>query len=198
MLSDGFHDIPAGKVAMIVTHLEMRAPPETRAVSLVEGVSFHSVEATTSWFRDIFTRVGSLEWLWYGRLKLKDKTLSDILEDPLVEHYTLRKDGRDEALLELDFRTEGECELAYFGLTPALIGTGSGRFLMNAAIERAWAHPISRFHVHTCTFDSPQALGFYRRSGFTPVRQQVEIDDDPRLTGILPMDAAPSVPVFRP
>ena len=31
-----------------------------------------------------------------------------------------------------------------------------------------------------------------------PEIEQVEIDDDPRLTGILPMDAAPSVPVFRP
>ena len=66
---------------------------------------------------------------------------------------------------------------------------------MNEAIARAWARPITRFHVHTCTTDSPQALSFYVRSGFTPYRQEVEVDDDPRVLGILPMDCAPNVPM---
>lgn len=196
MLTDGFHDIPAGKVAMIVTYLEMREAPKAHPLHLPEGVEFRPVTADVAWFRDLFLRVGSLEWLWYGRLKLADRALSAILKDPKVEHYTLTRDGRDEALLELDFRTKGACELSYFGLTPALIGTGSGRFLMQEAIARAWSKPIDRFHVHTCTLDSPQALAFYRRSGFTPMRQQVEIGDDPRLTGLLPRDAGPNVPIF--
>lgn len=198
MIADGLHDVPPGKVAMIVTHLEMTAKPELRPVELPEGVSFRAVEATTDWFRDIFHRVGSLEWLWYGRLKLEDAALDAILSDPLVTHHTLSYGGNDEALLELDFRQEGACELSYFGLTTKLIGSGSGRFLMNEAITRAWQRPISRFHVHTCTIDSPQALGFYRRSGFKPVRQQVEIDDDPRLSGLLPAHAARNVPIFKP
>ena len=197
MLENGFHAIPAGKVAMIVTYLEMRAPPAPRPATLPEDVSFHPVAADVAWFRDIFERVGSREWLWYGRRKLDDAALQSILGDPRVEHFTLRRAGADEALLELDFRKEGACTLAYFGLTPALIGTGSGRYLMNRAIERAWANPIERFLVNTCTLDSPQALDFYRRSGFVPVRQQVEIDDDPRLAGVLPRDAAPKVPIFE-
>lgn len=198
MLANGFHDIPPGKLAMIVTHLEMRAPPQINPLSLPQGVTFRAVEADLAWYRDIFTRVGALEWLWYGRLRLDDAALHAILADPQVEHYTLTKDGQDEALLELDFRQEGACELAYFGLTPELIGTGSGRYLMNEAIRRAWRRPIAHFHVHTCTIDSPQALGFYRRSGFTALRQQVEIDDDPRVLGILPETAGPNVPVFTP
>lgn len=198
MLTNGFHAVPPGKVAMIVTYLEMRGRPELRETELPSGVSFHKVEAETYWFRDIFRRVGSAEWLWYGRLKLSDADLSAILNDPLIEHYTLRKDGVDEALLELDFRQTGACELSYFGLTPALIGSGSGRYLMNQAISLSWSRPIERFHVHTCTLDSPQALAFYRRSGFTPIRQDVEIDDDPRILGILPRDAGPNAPVFDP
>ena len=181
---------------MIVTYLEMRKPPDLSAVSLPNGITFEPVQADPAWFRDIFRRVGSREWLWYGRLKLDDAALADILNDPLVEHYTLRQNGQDEALLELDFRQDRACELAYFGLTQGLIGTGSGRFLMNEAINRAWSKPIDRFHVHTCTLDSPQALAFYRRSGFVPARQQVEIDDDPRVTGLLPRDAAPNAPIF--
>ena len=197
MLPDGFHDIPPGKVAMIVTHLEMTEPAATRPVVLPQGVTFHRMTPGPEWYRDIFKRVGSQDWLWYGRLRKTDAELMEILDDPDVEVYTLRRDGADEALLELDFRVPEECELAYFGLTNRLIGTGSGRYLMNEAVSRAWSRPIRRFHVHTCTIDSPQALSFYRRSGFTPTRQQVEIDDDPRLIGVLPEDNGPNVPMFR-
>ncbi len=196
MLSDGFHDVAKGKLAMIVTHLEMHAQAPMKEVSLPEGITFRQVQATPEWYRDIFTRVGSLEWLWYGRLKMPDAELLATINDPKVMIFTLSKDGVDEALLELDFRGDGECELAYFGLTPKLIGTGAGRYLMNQAISHAWAAGISRFHVHTCTIDSPQALNFYVRSGFTPYKREVEIDDDPRLIGVLPQDSAGWIPII--
>lgn len=197
MLVDGLHDVPQGKVAMVVTHLEMHAPAPIRPVPTPPGVALRRLQPDLAWYRDIFARVGALDWLWYGRLKMSDSELSTILNNPKVSFYTLARDGQDEAMLELDFREDGQCELAYFGVTSKLIGTGSGRFLMNEAIRLAWAQPIKRFHVHTCTFDSDQALSFYNRSGFTPYRRQVEIDDDPRLIGLLPETAAPHVPLIR-
>ena len=45
MLSDGYHDIPPGKVAAVVTHLEMREPAPLRPVPAPEGVSLERVEA---------------------------------------------------------------------------------------------------------------------------------------------------------
>lgn len=196
MLGDGYHDVPAGKLAMVVTHLEMHSPAPVRDVPLPDGIALRQVTPTLDWYRDIFQRVGSQEWLWFGRLKMSDAELIAILNDPDVAFYTLSKDGQDEALLELDFRRKGECELAYFGLTPALIGAGAGRYLMNHAIATAWSKPIKRFHVHTCTIDSPQALAFYIRSGFTPYKRQIEVADDPRLTGMLGRDAGPNVPII--
>ncbi len=196
MMANGLHEVPPGKVAMVVTHLEMSSPARLRGGSLPDGTRFRQVDADVVWFRDVFDRVGR-PWLWYGRETLTDDALAAILSDPGVMHYTLEKDGRDEALLELDFREDGACELAYFGLTSALIGTGAGGYLMDRAIDLAWSAPITRFHVHTCTFDSPQALGFYIRSGFTPYKQQVEIDDDPRLTGVLAKGSAPHIPIIR-
>lgn len=196
MLSDGFHDVPAGKLAMVVTYLEMNAAAPVRPVALPDGITFTRVTPTLDWYRDIFNRVGSQNWLWYGRLKMSDAELGAILGDPNIHFYTLQKDGRDEALLELDFRQSGECELAYFGLTPALIGSGAGRYLMNEAITRAWGQDISRFHVHTCTLDSAQALDFYVRSGFIPYKRSIEIDDDPRVTGVLPRTAATRMPII--
>lgn len=196
MISDGLFEVPAGKVAMIVTHLEMLERADTRDVPLPDGVAFRKVAPDVAWYRDIFDRVGA-DWLWYGRRKIDDAKLAQIISDPNVDIYTLSLNGQDEALLELDFREDGACELAYFGLTSKLIGTGAGRYLMNKAIALAWAKPISRFHVHTCTIDSQQALSFYVRSGFVPYKRQVEIDDDPRLQNLLPEDVAPHLPVIR-
>lgn len=197
MLENGLHDIAAGKMAVIVTYLEMHAAAAITPRNLPEGVSFQQVTAPDpDWYRDIFRRVGSNDWLWYGRLGLDDAGLRAIIHDKDVMVFTLTRDGMDEALLELDFRKSGECELAYFGLTSKLIGTGAGRYLMNQAITQAWAHDIKRFHVHTCTADSPQALGFYQRSGFTPYKRQVEVDDDPRTNGLLPRTSAAWFPAL--
>lgn len=196
MLSSGLHDVPNGMVAMVVTRLQMTAQPPLRDLAVPEGITFRRVTPDLAWYRDLFNRVGA-PWMWYGRRALNDDALMVILNDPKVALYTLSRDGEDEALLELDFRKEGACELGYFGLTPKLIGSGAGRFLMNEAIRLAWAEPITRFHLQTCTLDSPQALNFYIRSGFTPYRRQIELADDPRLTGLLPEDAAPHVPLIR-
>ena len=188
--------VPAGKIAVVVTHLEMLAPAPTREVALPDGITFRQVPPDLAWYRDIFARVGA-PWLWYGRAVMDDAELAQVIRDPNVALYTLTRDGQDEALLELDFRIQGACELAYFGLTSALIGSGAGRYLMNKAINLAWAASITRFHVHTCTADSPKALEFYVRSGFTPFQREIEIGDDPRLTGLLPQDASPHAPPIR-
>ena len=198
MLQTGFHPIPPGKVAAIVTHLEMTAPPPTRPATLPEGASLRQVAApTVAWYRDLFTRVGAQDWMWFSRLRMDDATLETTITDPAVEVHAVEREGRDEGLLELDFREDGSCELAFLGLTAGAQGLGLGRAMMTTAITRAFARPIARLHIHTCTFDSPTALPFYLRSGFVPVRREVEVVDDPRLDGTLPPDAAPQVPVIR-
>ena len=193
MLTDGYHDVPLGKLAMVVTHLEMREAAPSRDVPAPEGVTLRALSPTLDWYRDIFRRVGQ-DWLWFGRLTKTDAELQALLSDADTQFFTLTKDGSDEALLELKFTADCTCELAYFGLTPALIGSGAGRYLMNHAIRTAWARPISRFHLHTCTLDSPQAMSFYIRSGFTPYKRQVEVADDPRLIDLLDKDAGAHVP----
>ncbi|MCV3271639.1 GNAT family N-acetyltransferase [Roseobacter sinensis] len=198
MIADGLHPVPRGKVATIVTHLDMRSKPALRQVDLPAGVNFTALTPDPEDYRDLFRRVGLQEWLWFERMKLSDAEITALVADPQVEMFTLLLDGRAEALLELDFRRPNACELAYFGVTRRLMGQGAGRFLMNEAITRAWDRPIAHFHVHTCTMDSPGALDFYRRSGFIPRRQEVEICDDPRVTGLLPRDAGAHIPIFEP
>lgn len=198
MLSDGFHDIPPGRIAAVVTHLEMRAPAAPRPVPEPEGLTLERVERPdTGWYRELFNRVGGQDWLWFSRLTLSDAELAAILNDPQVELHALMAGSHAVGLLELDFRVAGACELAFFGVTRHLVGAGAGRYMLNHAIAAAWSRPIELFHVHTCTLDSPAALPFYQRGGFVPVRQQIEIAPDPRLTGTLPEGAGPHIPIFR-
>ncbi|WP_415401369.1 GNAT family N-acetyltransferase [Tateyamaria sp. SN3-11] len=196
MLSDGFHDVPKGKLAMIVTDLEMRTC-QLRGVPCPDGLTFARITPDVAAYLDLFDRVGR-DWLWYGRTLLPEAVLAAHLTDPGIHIYTLMKDDQPEALLELDFRTKNECELAYFGLTSALIGTGAGAYLLDRGIELGFAATINRFHLHTCTIDSPQALGFYRRAGLVPIAQRVEVADDPRITQGYDRALAPHVPLIDP
>lgn len=197
MIEDGFHDVPPGRVATVVTHLEMTAPATVRGIDLPDGLTFRRVEKPdVDWYRTLFRRVGAEDWLWFSRLQMSDQELADIVQHELVEVYAVSDGAQDLGLLELDFRLEADCELAFFGVAKDLIGRGVGRFLMDRAIELAWARPIKLFHVHTCTLDSPQALGFYIRSGFQAVRQQIEVAPDPRLNDLIAREAAPQIPIF--
>lgn len=196
LLPHGYHDVPAGALATVVTYLEMTAPAPTRPEHAAAPWTLRPVaRPDLSWYRDLYRRVGA-DWLWSSRLALSDAVLSAILSAHGVAVYALVLDGREEGLLELDFREPGECELAFFGVSPALVGRGAGRWLMNQAIALAWSRPIRRFWVHTCTLDAPAALPFYVRSGFVPYARRVEVYDDPRLSGVLPSTAAPQVPVI--
>ncbi len=195
-LSDGFHAVPAGKLAAVVTSLEMFAKPQARPEPASAPWRFRHVGAPASeWYRDLFRRIGA-EYLWTSRLELGDGALRAILDDPLVEVHALVSEGRDEGLVELDFRTAGQCELVAFGITSTLLGSGAGRWMMNRTLEHVWARPLERFWVHTCTLDHVAALPFYVRSGFRPFKREVEILDDPRRSGLLPAECAHDVPLL--
>ncbi|MBF9197143.1 GNAT family N-acetyltransferase [Microvirga terrestris] len=194
---NGYTDLPPGKIATIVTYLEMRKPPDLPATRQPEGWTLQRIDHDRPRYRSLFRAVGE-PWLWFSRTLLPDDKLSAILDDPKVEAFALHNGTGDVGLLELDFRADSEVELAFLGLVPGFIGQGAGRFLMNEAIRRAFARPTKRFFVHTCTLDSASALPFYIRSGFTPYRRAIEVADDPRLLGLLPREAAPHIPLLTP
>ena len=196
MLKPGFHQLPAGHIAEVITFLEMLERPALRPEAALD-LTLERVETPDlEWYRRIFRVVGG-DYLWFGRLELADADLAQVLHDPMVHVYALRSGTQEAGLLELDFRQEGECELAYFGMAPEFVGGGAGRWLMNRTIDLAWDAGIHRLSVHTCTLDHPAALAFYQRSGFRPYAREVETAEDPRLRGLLPESAAPQVPIIR-
>ena len=193
----GYHPLPPGHLANVVTCLEMTAKPEPRPVPAVGGLSLVRLGAgDTERFRALFRAIGQ-DIMWFSRLIMAEEKLAAIIGDENVHCHALVKDGQDIGLLELDFREAGQCELSFFGLVPSAVGSGAGRHLMNEALTRAWGQSISRLWVHTCTFDHPNALAFYQRSGFKPYAVMVEVHKDPRLTGHLPKHASPNAPLIE-
>ncbi|MGJ3265613.1 MAG: GNAT family N-acetyltransferase [Salinarimonas sp.] len=183
---DGYTDLPPGKLANLVTWLEMTRPPPPRApvrpdLTLVETT--RDIEA----YRALYRRIGA-RWLWMGRLVMSDVALARTLADERLVSRTLVRDGDAIGLMEVFFADDGTAQLAYLGLVPEAIGSGLGRWLMDAALAQAFARPIRRLTVSTCTFDHPDAVAFYVRSGFRPFKRAIEIHDDPRLVGLYPLD----------
>ncbi len=196
-LPDGLHDVPSDRIAAVVTSLEMKARPALRPEIGGPWQLQRLTRPDPGAYRALYGKVGD-EWIWFSRLTMSDAELTAILWHPQVEVYGLEASGQLEGLLELDYRVEGEAELAFFGVTAPLVGGGASRWLMNRALEKVWQRPISRFWVHTCTLDHPAALGFYRASGFVPVSRTIETFPDPRVAGLLPADAAPQIPLLGP
>ena len=196
-LPDGYYELPKGKLANVVTCLEMLAKPPAKDTALPSGFSLQRLTgAKLAEFRHLFKAIGQ-DNMWFSRLFIADERLAAILDDPDIECYALCQNEKPAGLLELNFTEMPNCELVFFGLTPETIGAGVGRALMNVAIAKAWARPIDRFWVHTCHFDHPNAFPFYKRSGFVPYALMVEVHNDPRLTGHLPYSASPHVALIK-
>lgn len=193
----GYLDLPPGRLATLVSYLEMTVPPPRPVPERPDLRLRPWPRPEPEAYRHLYRRVG-LPWLWFSRLLLDDAALAAVLHDPRVEVSVPERAGEAIGILELDFRVEGTCELAFFGLVPEAVGSGAGRWLMDRALALAWRPGVRRVWVHTCHLDHPAALAFYVRSGFRPYKLAVEVFDDPRLTGALPRTAAPHVPLIEP
>lgn len=190
--------VPNEQLATIVTSLEMLRRPPARPLPSSSLALARWQAPSNEKYRALFRRVGT-NWLWFSRLVMEDDRLRAILDDPGIEIYAaVDRAGIELGMIELDFRVAGQCELGFFGLVPELTGKGHGGWLMGHALALAWRKGVERVWVHTCTLDHPAALGFYRRHGFVPYKRTVETFADPRLSGILPADAAPQIPLLEP
>lgn len=193
----GYTPLPKGKIASVVTSLEMRRPfPAAARMSGTVSLLRRVAEPGLDWYRALYRSIGE-DWLWFSRLRMPDAELERTLHDPAVEVYVIAGPRGDElGLVELDFREAGQCELAFFGLVPSSVGYGLGRTAMAEALHLVEASGVERLWVHTCTLDHPNALAFYVKSGFAPFARSIEVADDPRVTGALPRSAAPHVPII--
>ncbi|MEJ8472723.1 GNAT family N-acetyltransferase [Roseibium algae] len=194
---NGYTDLPKGKLAYVVTYLEMLEKASLGSTSR-NDIHLECWERPDRIaFKALFREIGE-EWLWFSRLVISDEALDKKLNDPHCEIYCPMIDGKRVGLLELSFKDPQNVEVAYFGLVPSAIGSGKGRWLMANAVQIAWSRAeTKRLWLHTCTGDSPQAIHFYQSCGYRAFKRAVEVVDDPRCSGHLPRTAGPHVPVIE-
>jgi GNAT superfamily N-acetyltransferase len=202
MIPDGYSELAPGKIASIVTYLEMTERPWKGATLSAGVVRLKQVKKPElDWYRALFRRAGA-QWLWFSRLTMGDEQLKTVLICPATELFLAEAEAGEIGMAELDRSKTPDVEITSFALFPEAIGKGLGRTFMTALLELAWDGPVKtektkRVWLHTCTLDSPAALGFYMKCGFRPYKRAVEVADDPRLRGVLPEGAAPQVPIIR-
>ena len=186
--------LPADHVGAVVTYLEMTEPPAILDVP-PSGLRMTAwEEPDLDRYRALFRKVGG-PWLWYSRLQMDDATLARSLGEV---HEVVALDEENAGFIELDTMAPDRVQIRFLGLAPHLAGQGHGPWLFAETLKRAWRPGVERVTVHTCTLDHPAALPSYLRAGFRPYARAVESFPDPRLTGLLPREVAPHVPLMAP
>lgn len=168
--------LPAGYRLVVVrtTFLEMTEPPRTPPVPRPCGCEVQRWQRPgLDEYRRLFRAVGD-EWGWSGRLILKNGALKEVLHAETNEMYRLFCDQRVAGFAELDRSVAGQAEIAYFGLLPAFIGRGLGKFFLDWTIRKAWENATGRVWLHTCDRDHPRALAVYLKAGFSVDSERVE------------------------
>ena len=156
------------RVPMTVTFFEMTGKPSALPPPQPRGrhAILKAEKPTVHFYRYLYDTIGG-PWLWVDRKKLTPEALTEIIQDPLNHLYVLYTEGSPTGMAELDFRKENACNIAYFGLMPEALGKHLGYFFLYHVCQNAWARPILRLTVNTCTLDHPRALPLYQRIGFT-------------------------------
>jgi len=173
---------PDGRIEITVTYLEMRGSAfRSNRYAKPDGLDVVPVTRCPVHFYRYLFRVVGAPWLWFGQCKKTDAELLEELSHPLVDLYVPYMDGAPAGIVHVDGRAFPDVELLYFGLAPEFIGRGIGGYTLDWTIERVWESGASRFWLHTCTLDSPQAIPVYKRAGFEPYRRETKLIADPRL-----------------
>src|SRR5262249_38262040 len=107
-----------------------------------------------------------------SRRKMPDAALAALLNDPRNELHVLHVDAAPAGFAELDRRQGNDIELVQFGLMPAFIGQGLGKWFLQWTIDKASSYAPTRFWLHTCTLDHPVALPNYLKAGFRLFKEE--------------------------
>ena len=169
--------LPAGYriVPVRTTYLEMRQKPAAGPFPAPPGCSVqHWVHPPVEEYRSFFAVVGG-KWGWSGRSILQDEELETILYAETSEIYLLSCQGQTAGFAELDRSATGRVEISYFGLHPAFIGRGLGRFFLDWTMHKAWEGDTERVWLHTCEYDHPKALATYIKAGFSIFAEKTEM-----------------------
>jgi GNAT superfamily N-acetyltransferase len=155
-----------------VTFLEMHQSKEFP--SPAPGTSFEllSKPVDVNEYRKYYYGVGE-KYFWLDRMVMPDEELYQKINASNVDIFIFNTDNEPAGYIEFA-REEKFVEIVYFGLMPAFIGKGLGKNFLQWVIAKAWSYQPQWIQLNTCTLDHPNALGTYKKAGFTEVKKEIQ------------------------
>jgi len=156
---------------VMVTFLEMHAPKNFP--SLLPNTSFDllSKPIDVNEYRKYYYGVGE-KYFWLDRMVMPDEELFRKINADNADIYIFKINNEAAGYIEF-IREEKFVEILYFGLLPDFIGKGYGKYFLQWVVAKAWSYQPEWIQLNTCTLDHPNALGTYKKAGFTEVRTEV-------------------------
>jgi GNAT superfamily N-acetyltransferase len=172
-----------------VTFLEMHEKP-TAALQPIPGTEFILQEKPidVNDYRSYYYGVGE-KHNWLDRMVMADEELSEKINADNIEIYLFKVNNETAGYIEF-IKESRFTEILYFGIMPAFIGKGLGKYFLQWVIEKAWElnsqpvdvetrhalslHKPEWIQLNTCTLDHPNALPNYKKAGFKEVRTEIQ------------------------
>jgi GNAT superfamily N-acetyltransferase len=155
-----------------VTFLEMHEKKDAPAP--LPGSGFHLLHKPISVqdYRNLYYGVGE-KWYWLDRMVMPDDELFEKINAPNTDIFVFNVNNETAGFIEFVIE-EKFVEIQYFGLLPAFIGKGLGKYFLQWVIAKAWNYSPQWIQLNTCTLDHPLALDVYKKAGFIPVKTEVQ------------------------
>ena len=154
-----------------VTFLEMHERQEFPILLNESRFELLSKPVSVNEYRKYYYGVGEKHF-WLDRIVMPDDELFEKINANNVDIFLFYVDKEVAGYIE--FVKEGKyVEILYFGLMPGLIGKGYGKYFLQWVIAKAWSYQPEWIQLNTCTLDHPNALGTYKKAGFTEVRTEI-------------------------
>lgn len=191
-------DIPAGHNPLYRWFVELQAPQlAEKPIAPDTDLSFVRVQnPSVAFYRFLYDTAGEA-YLWGDRRRMDDEELAAKISPDTIHLMVLWVHGEPGGFYELDFSDAAKTNVNYFALLPGFEGRGLGRYLLQSVIYHAGQERPVPLTLDTCSLDHPVALENYLARGFKITSGRDEIQLDPRVEGLIAMDAAPHIPLAR-
>jgi GNAT superfamily N-acetyltransferase len=123
-------------------------------------------------YRHYYYSVGE-KYFWLDRMLMEDEKLSSLINAAGIDIIIMYVNNEEAGYAEFK-KEEKFTEIVYFGLLPAFIGKGLGKYFLDWVIQQAWSYKPEWIRLDTCELDHPHALSNYKKRGFTEVRTEIQ------------------------
>lgn len=171
------------RLELITWHYEMFAPPPGPPRPAPDGLEIvHVPRIPIHFYRYLYETIGK-PWCWWERRRQSDAEIAAEVHRPDFEVHVPYVDMLPMGLVEIDKRRWPEAQLNYFGIFDEYTRRGIGGHLLDWSARRMFGAGATRYWLHTCSLDSPNAVHAYERAGFQRFDTVVSTIDDPRAPG---------------